>query len=70
MKQSQKFAKRIWLTDRLVCASLHTSENCGAIRECFIEAARLLLHIREANASFLLAIRPKVFYNVFDASVK
>ena len=36
----------------------------------FIEAVRLLLHIREANASFLLAIRPKVFYNVFDASVK
>jgi len=24
----------------------------------FIEAVRLLLHIREANASFLLAIRP------------
>jgi len=29
----------------------------------FIEAVRLLLHIREANASFLLAIRPKVCYN-------
>jgi len=29
----------------------------------FIEAARLLLHIREANASFLLAICPKVCYN-------
>ena len=44
------------LTEKLVCASLH-----GATRR-FIETARLLLHIREANASFLLAPRPKVFY--------
>ena len=32
-------------------------------RRRFIEAAWLLLHIREANASFLLAILPKVCYN-------
>ena len=30
--------------------------------ECFIEAVRLLLHIREANASFLLAIRPFLLF--------
>ena len=32
--------------------------------ECFVEAARLLLHIRGANASFLLALRGGVCYNI------
>jgi len=36
----------------------------------FIEAARLLLHIRGANASFLLEIHRKVCYNKIRKAVE
>ena len=37
---------------------------------CFIEAVRLLLHIRGANASFLLEIHRKVRYNKIRKAVE
>ena len=49
MKQSQKFAKRIWLMERFVCAALHGVSNL--LQDAALYRRKPMLHIRKANAS-------------------